>query len=88
MPRLPILRSRAGGSEGVLDRPPLLTMLELGVAPSKPLYRQTEAADALYLVESGRFREYVSDRPGHERLLQFLGPGEIIGEAAFIADRS
>jgi pilus assembly protein CpaE len=29
---------------------------------------------------------FVSERPGHERVLQFLGPGEIVGEAAFMAE--
>jgi pilus assembly protein CpaE len=56
------------------------------VDSGKSLFRQGEPADALYLVESGRLRIFVSDRPGHERVLQFLGPGEIVGEAAFIAE--
>src|SRR5919202_1124063 len=44
------------------------------------------AGDALYLVESGRFRVFMAERPGRERVLQFLGPGEIVGEAAFMAE--
>jgi Flp pilus assembly CpaE family ATPase len=56
------------------------------VAAGKLLYRQGEPAEALYLVESGRFRIAVSERAGHARVLQFLGPGEIVGEAAFMAE--
>jgi pilus assembly protein CpaE len=52
----------------------------------KPLFRQGEAADALYLIDAGRLRVYVADRAGRERVLRFLGPGEIVGESAFMAD--
>ena len=56
------------------------------VAAGKHLFQAGEAADALYLVESGRFRVFMAERPGRERVLQFLGPGEIVGEAAFMAE--
>lgn len=96
MPRLPFSRDDQGGA---LDRAPLLAVLEPDlrkqvrkrmsrrrVASGKALFRQGEPADALYLIESGRFRTFVSERPGRERVLQFLGPGDIIGEAAFMAE--
>jgi pilus assembly protein CpaE len=83
----------------VLDRAPFLAVLEpelrrrlrkrlsrRRVEAGKALYRQGEPAESLYLVESGRFRAVVSERPSDERVLQFLGPGEIVGEAAFIAE--
>ena len=83
----------------MLDRAPLLALLEpevrkqvrkrlsrRRVAIGKTLFRQGDPADALYVIEAGRFRTFVSERPGRERVLQFLGPGEIIGEAAFIAE--
>jgi pilus assembly protein CpaE len=50
------------------------------------LFRQGEPADALYVVQSGRFRVFVGARSGHERVLNFAGPGEVIGEAAFMAE--
>ena len=99
MPRLPFARKREDGQGSVLDRVPLLALLEPDlrqrvrkrlsrrhVAVGKPLYRQGEPADALFLIESGRFRVFVSERVGQDRVLQFLGPGEIVGEAAFIAE--
>ena len=56
------------------------------IGAGKPLFRQGEPADALYLVDSGRFRIFVGERVGKERVLSFLGPGEIVGEVAFMAD--
>lgn len=97
MPRLPLSRNDQGGD--ALDRAPLLAQLEpelrkqvrkrlsrRRISAGKTLFRQGDPADALYLIESGRLRTFVSERPGRERVLQFLGPGEIIGEAAFIAE--
>jgi CRP-like cAMP-binding protein len=99
MPRFPFSRSRDDGQGSVLDRAPLLAVLEPDlrrrvrkrlsrrrIATGKMLYRQGDTPDALYLIESGRFRVFVSDRPGQERVLQFLGPGEIVGEAALMAE--
>jgi CRP-like cAMP-binding protein len=56
------------------------------VGAGKPLFRTGEPADALYLVDAGRFRIFVGERIGRERVLRFLGPGEIVGEVAFMAD--
>jgi CRP-like cAMP-binding protein len=99
MPRLPSFKRRRDGAGGVLERAPFLSVLEpelrqrvrkrlsrRRVEAGKSLFRAGEPSDALYLIESGRFRVFVSDRPGHERVLQFLGSGEIVGEAAFIAE--
>jgi Flp pilus assembly CpaE family ATPase len=55
-------------------------------AAGKPVFRQGEAADVLYLIDTGRVRIFMGDRVAHERVLQFLGPGEIFGEAAFMAE--
>ena len=99
MPRLPWFRRQRNGAGGILERAPFLSVLEpelrqrvrkrlsrRRLTSGKTLFRQGEPADALYLIESGRFRLFVTDRPGRERVLQFLGPGEILGEAAFIAE--
>src|SRR5919197_5205488 len=56
------------------------------VATGRALFRQGDAADALYLIESGRLRVFVVDRAGQERVLRFAGPGDIVGEAAFMAE--
>ena len=82
-----------------MDRAPFLALLEPDlreqvrkrlsrrkIPAGKPLYQAGEPADALYLVESGRFRVVMAERPGRERVLQFLGPGEVVGEAAFMAE--
>src|SRR5712691_4470694 len=97
----PIFRrhNEGGGKGDALDRTPLLALLEPDlrqrvrkrlnrrkIGSGKPLYRQGETADALYLVESGRFRVFVGERVGQERVLRFLGPGELAGEAAFMAE--
>jgi Flp pilus assembly CpaE family ATPase len=95
----PFSRRRDDAVGNVVDRAPFLALLEPDVreqvrkrlnrrriAVGKPLFRAGEAADALYIVESGRFRVFMAERPGNERVLQFLGPGEIIGEAAFMAE--
>src|SRR5262249_54858383 len=91
MPRLPFVRNREDGQGNVLDRVPLLALLEpelrkrvrkrlsrRRVGVGKSLFRQGEPAEALYLIDSGRFRVFVSERVRHDRVLQFLGPGEIV----------
>jgi CRP-like cAMP-binding protein len=98
MPPLPFSRRRDEGDP--LDRIPLLALLEpqlrsqvrkrlsrRRIGAGKALYRQGEPADALFLVTSGRFRVFVGgERPNTERVLRFLGPGELVGEAAFMAE--
>jgi CRP-like cAMP-binding protein len=87
------------GSGHPLDRVPLLALLEPDlrgrvrrklsqrrVSAGRALFRQGEPADALYLVESGRFRVFVAGRGGQERVLQFVGPGDVLGESAFMAE--
>src|SRR5438270_1222983 len=89
-----------GGSRGdALDRIPLLALLEpklrqrvrkhlsrRHVAPGKPVIRAGDPSAELFLIESGRVRVYVGERTGQEHVLRFLGPGEIVGESAFMAD--
>jgi CRP-like cAMP-binding protein len=85
--------------EDTLDRAPMLALLEPDlrqrvrkrmtqrrIGAGKPLFRHGEPADALYLVGSGRFRILMGERAGKERVLSFLGPGEVLGEVAFMAD--
>jgi len=93
------MSARIGGKEDRVDRAPLLALLEpelrqrvrkrlthRRIAAGKPLFRAGEPADALYLVDSGRFRVFVGERVGRERVLRFLGPGEVVGETAFMAE--
>lgn len=56
------------------------------IADGKPLFQAGQPADALYVVQSGRLRVVVRNRQRQERVLQFVGPGEVLGEAAFMAD--
>src|SRR5262249_54348341 len=56
------------------------------IGTGKPLFQQGEPADALFLVDSGRVRVFVADRSGQERVLRFAGPGDVVGEAAFMAE--
>jgi CRP-like cAMP-binding protein len=93
----PFSRRRDEGA--AVERAPLLALLEPDlrqrlrkrftrrrIPAGKPLYQTAEQPDALYFVESGRFRVFMSEGAGRERVLQFLGPGEIVGEAAFIGE--
>jgi pilus assembly protein CpaE len=99
MPRLPAFQRRRDGHGSILEGAPFLSVLEpelrqrvlkrmsrRHIEAGKGVYRQGELADALYLVEWGRFRIFVSDRSRDERVLQFVGPGEIVGESAFMAE--
>ena len=99
MPRLPFFRDRSEGRDGAVDPAPFLALLEddlrqrvrkrlmrQRLQSGKTLYMQGDQPDALYLIEAGRFRVFMHDRRGKERVLQFLGPGEIAGEEAFIAE--
>ena len=57
------------------------------IAAGKPLFRQGDPASALCVVASGRVRVFLGgERAGTERVLRFVGPGELVGEAAFMAD--
>src|SRR5579859_2826454 len=100
MPRLPFFsKGSEGAGRNSFEHIPFLALLEpelrrrvrkrlsrRRIESGKAVFRQGEDPDALYLIESGRFRTFVSERAGRERVLQFLGPGEILGEAAFIAE--
>jgi CRP-like cAMP-binding protein len=100
--RLPFARPgtpRPLSFDGAPEAVPLLALLEPELRSQvrkrlvkrrldagKHLYRQGEAADAVYLVESGRLRVFVGEGAGRERVLRFVGPGEILGESAFMAE--
>src|SRR5260370_34218955 len=94
-------RKDQGGREkgDVLDRAPLLALLEPDlrqrvrkrlnrrrIGSGKPIYRVGDPADELFVIDSGRVRVFVGERAGQERVLQFVGQGEIIGESAFMAE--
>ncbi len=99
MPRLPFSRGDEVGPGDASDAMPLLAILERSlrdrvrkrltrrrVPAGRELFRHGEMADALYLVETGRFRVSVRENAGRERVLQFVGQGELLGEAAFMAE--
>ena len=99
MPFSPFRRRREEGGASVVDGAPFLALLEPDlrqqvrkrltrrrVAAGKVLYRPGDLPDALYLIESGRFRLLMIEPRGAEWVLQFLGPGETVGEAEFIAE--
>jgi CRP-like cAMP-binding protein len=99
MLRLPSFGRRGNGTANPLDRVPLLALLEpelrktirkrlhrRRIGAGKLLFRQAESADALFLVESGRFRVFIGERANQERVLRFVGAGDVIGEAAFMAE--
>jgi CRP-like cAMP-binding protein len=87
------------GKGDALDRAPLLALLAPDLrqrvrkrlshrrfGAGKPIYRLGDPSNELFLIESGRVRVFVGERVGQERVLHFLGQGEIIGESAFMAE--
>jgi CRP/FNR family transcriptional regulator len=50
--------------------------------------RQGEPATELFLITAGRARHFFTTPDGQKRLLQWLGPGEIIGAATLLPERS
>lgn len=52
------------------------------------LFRQGDPADALYIVVSGRVRVATADRAGNEKVLAFLGSGEVVGEMGLLSGSS
>ena len=50
--------------------------------------RQGEPATELFLITTGRARHFFTTPDGHKRLLQWLGPGEIVGAATLLPERS
>jgi pilus assembly protein CpaE len=88
-----------GKSGDPLDAVPLLALIDPDlrarvrkklaqrrISAGKTLFRQGDTADSLYIVESGRFRIFVGGRSGQERVLRFIGRGDVLGEAAFMAE--
>jgi CRP-like cAMP-binding protein len=49
------------------------------------LFKQGDPADSLYLVVSGRMRISASDKAGNEKVLAFVGSGEIVGEMGLLS---
>jgi CRP/FNR family transcriptional regulator, nitrogen oxide reductase regulator len=50
--------------------------------------RQGEPATELFLITSGRTRHFFTTPDGHKRLLLWLGPGEVVGAATLLPERS
>lgn len=76
------LFSRA--SEGEL-RAAAKVLKETRLHPNQVLFRQGDQADSLYIIASGRLRVSALDRAGHEKVLAFLGAGEIVGEMGLLS---
>ena len=57
------------------------------VRRNQVLFRQGEAADSLYIVVAGRLRVSAADRAGHEKVLAFLGAGEVVGEMGLLSNK-
>ncbi len=62
----------------------LCHFLQLEEFPPRQLFRTGDAADAMYLIVSGRVRITVTDADGREVILAALGPGDFFGEMAML----
>src|SRR5690242_19489118 len=54
------------------------------VGGGQSLFRQGDAADALYLVARGSLQVIVDDADGRERIVDTLGRGALVGEMALL----
>lgn len=52
------------------------------------LYHEGDPGDALYLIQSGRVRVVTLNEQGEERVLNYLGRGEVFGETALLTGSS
>ena len=50
----------------------------------KAIFQQGDLGQVLYLVEEGRIRLYRTHLGGQEKILGFLGPGEVFGEMSLL----
>ena len=65
----------------------LLAQVEwVQIAGGATLFRQGDAADALYIVVSGRLVAVFEEDDGSERLVREIGRGENVGELAMLTD--
>ncbi len=62
-------------------------LLERDFAPGERVIQQGDAADSMFLVESGRCRVVRAEEGGVETALATLGPGETVGEAGVLFGR-
>src|SRR5262249_49774287 len=52
------------------------------------LFRQGEPCDAIYVIVSGRCETQVTDESGHSQIEAVFGPGDTLGERAFLNDEA
>ncbi|WP_407841613.1 Crp/Fnr family transcriptional regulator [Streptomyces sp. DSM 116496] len=71
------------------DRSALLALgRELRVAPRSLLIHQSDPSTHTLLITHGWTKAVASSANGYQALLDFYGPGDIVGEAAVLAGRS
>jgi CRP-like cAMP-binding protein/Fe-S-cluster-containing hydrogenase component 2 len=89
----PTLEERLGAHHLLADLPAAAiddlaqAVRVLHVEPNKVLIRQGEIHHSLYLVDEGQLRVSIRNQGGSELNLSVLGPGDIVGETAFITKR-
>ena len=89
----PTLEERLGAHRLLADLP--VTAIDdlaqavrvLHVKPNQVLIRQGEIHHSLYLIDEGQLRVSIRSQGGSELNLSVIGPGDIVGETAFIAKR-
>lgn len=78
--RVPIFAALAEGDQAAVARFAVPTRVEKG----EVLYRAGQPVSQLMVVHRGRVRIARHGPDGHEQLIRVLGPGDFIGEAAFL----
>src|SRR5258708_606014 len=58
---------------------------ERHIDQNQVVFRQGDLADSLYVVLAGRIRISVSSPTGHEKVLNFAGVGDVIGEMGLLS---
>lgn len=87
LPGTSVVRRRASGSVATVVLPELPGIAELDLATGRGLYAEGELATAPYLVVRGILRVSVRLIDGRERLIDVVGPGDVVGTAALEAAR-
>lgn len=59
----------------------------LSLPKGSVLYREGDAGDALYIIQSGRVKIVTRKDGGQERVLNYLGRGDTLGEMSLLTDR-
>ena len=90
-PQMGRIRSHEKTDEDICNLLPDITRSRLWlrihqqrIKEGRYLFHQGEMGDLLYLVREGELVVFITDKDGKPVLLNIVGPGDVVGEAAFL----